>query len=67
MFSINTLHIPLEVTLTSKHSETRNSEPVKAVAHDSLSIKNFDVLAFDWSINFQMSFVEHGSARETFV
>ena len=22
--------------------------------------KNFDVLAFDWSINFQMSFVEQG-------
>ena len=38
----------------------RNSETVKAVAHDSLSIKNFDVLAFDWSINFQMSFAELG-------
>ena len=33
---------------------------MKAVARDSLSIKNFDVLAFDWSINFQMSFVEQG-------
>ena len=38
----------------------RISEPVKAVARNSLSIKNFDVLAFDWSINFQMSFVEQG-------
>ena len=38
----------------------RNSEPVKAGARDSLSIKNFDVLAFDWSVNFQMSFVKQG-------
>ena len=36
----------------------RNSEPVKAVARDRLSVKNFDVLAFDWSINFQVLFVE---------
>ena len=30
----------------------RNSEPDKAGARDSLSIKNFDFLAFDWLINF---------------
>ena len=31
----------------------RNSEPDKADARDSLSIKNFVFLAFDWSINFK--------------
>ena len=28
------------------------------VARDSLSIKNFDIPAFDWSKNFQMLFVK---------
>ena len=43
-----------------KYFIARNSEPIKAVARDSLSLKNFDVLAFDWSIHFQVSFVERG-------
>ena len=43
-----------------KYFIARNSEPIKAVARVSLSIKNFDVLAFDWSIHFQVSFVDQG-------
>ena len=31
----------------------RNSEPDRADARDSLSIKNFVFLAFDWSVNFK--------------
>ena len=31
----------------------RNSEPDKLRTIDSLSIKNFVFLAFDWSINFE--------------